>query len=52
LQLLGAIHNVPIPEEDEILQAIENERARQTGDPGGGEDPLGGSDEDGGSYVM
>jgi len=52
LLLLGAIHNVSIPEEDEILQAIENERARATGDHDEGEDPLGGSDEDGGSYLM
>jgi len=52
LLLLGAIHNVPIPEEDEILQAIENEKARHTDDPAGDEDPLGGSDEDGGSYLM
>ena len=29
LLLLGAIHNVQIPEEEEILQAIEDERARQ-----------------------
>jgi len=52
LLLLGAIHNVSIPEEDEILQAIENERARATGDHDEGEDPLGGYDEDGGSYLM
>jgi hypothetical protein len=52
LLLLGAIHNVPIPEEDEILQAIENERARATGDHDEDEDPLGGSDENGGSYLM
>lgn len=27
--LIGAIHNVPIPEEDEIRRAIEDERARE-----------------------
>jgi hypothetical protein len=52
LLLLGAIHNVEIPEEDEILKAIENERKRQTGDFAAGDDPLGGSGEDGGSYLM
>ncbi len=50
LLLLGAIHNVPIPEEDEILQAIEDERARQADpdQPGPRSDP----DPEGGSYVM
>jgi len=51
LLLLGAIHNVTIPEEDEILQAIEDERARQAVDPdkpGPHSDP----DPEGGSYVM
>jgi hypothetical protein len=52
LLLLGAIHNVNIPEEDEILQAIEDERARQSGDPGEGEGTPGGSDHEGGDYVM
>jgi hypothetical protein len=50
LLLLGAIHNVTIPEEDEILEAIEDERARQVNpDDGGREtDP----DPEGGNYVM
>jgi len=51
LLLLGAIHNVTIPEEDEILQAIEDERASQAVDAdklGPRSDP----DPDGGSYVM
>jgi HEAT repeat protein len=52
LLLLGAIHNVTIPEEDEILQAIEDERARQSGDPGEGEGSTGGPDHEGGDYVM
>ncbi len=46
LLLLGAIHNVEIPEEEEILRAIEDERARQ--DAGSGE----GHDTGGGKYVM
>jgi len=33
LLLLGSIHNVRIPEEEEILRAIENERARQAREP-------------------
>ena len=33
LLLLGAIHNVQIPEEAEIVRAIEDERARQSRDP-------------------
>jgi hypothetical protein len=48
--LLGAIHNVRIPEEEEILRAIEDERQRQDSDPeadGAG----GGPDHDGGSYL-
>jgi hypothetical protein len=49
LLLLGAIHNVQIPEEEEILQAIEDERARQTGD---GEESSGGSERENGDYVM
>ena len=51
LLLLGAIHNVRIPEEEEILRAIEDERARQAREPEG-EDTTGGPDRDGGSYVM
>jgi len=49
LLLLGAIHNVQIPEEEEILQAIEDERARQSGE---GEESAGGTDREGGDYVM
>jgi hypothetical protein len=53
LLLLGAIHNVTIPEEEEILEAIEDARARRgPGDPGEGEGTLGGPDGTGGSYVM
>jgi hypothetical protein len=48
LLLLGAIHNVPIPEEDEILRAIEDERARQAADQGEGS-PGG---QEGGPYLM
>ena len=51
LLLLGAIHNVTIPEEDEILQALEDESARQATNPdrpGPRSDP----DPEGGSYVM
>ncbi|MCP3979430.1 MAG: hypothetical protein GY716_08880 [bacterium] len=54
LLLVGAIHQVEIPESDEILRAIEDERARQADDPAAAEesddDPA--SDPDGGSYVM
>ena len=49
LLLLGAINNVRIPEEDEILQAIEEERARQAGET---DDPAVGSEREGGDYVM
>ena len=49
LLLLGAIHNVRIPEEEEILQAIENERSRQTLEPD--DDPSGSEREDG-EYLM
>jgi HEAT repeat protein len=52
LLLLGAIHNVPIPEEEEILQAIEDERARQHAETSGQEGPQSGSDQDGGTYLM
>lgn len=48
LLLLGAIHNVRIPEEEDILRAIEDEQARQDGEDGeAGPDP--GED---GSYLM
>ena len=50
LLLLGAIHNVPIPEEDEIVEAIEDARARQAGEGGEDDGMLDGPD--GGSYVM
>lgn len=49
LLLLGAINNVTIPEEDEILRAIEAERARQEADGDDGE--LSASYDDG-DYVM
>jgi hypothetical protein len=48
--LLGAIHNVRIPEEEEILKAIEDERQRMEAEPeadGAG----GGPDRDGGNYL-
>ena len=50
LLLLGAIHNVTIPEEDEILHAIEAERARQVDPdaPGPETDP----EPEGGNWVM
>ncbi len=49
--LLGAIHNVRIPEEAEILRAIEDERARQDREPE--EDGTsGGTEGDGGEYLM
>jgi HEAT repeat protein len=50
LLLLGAIHNVQIPEEEEILRAIEDERARQAGDPGG--EDSSGPEPEGGNYIM
>ena len=50
LLLLGAVHNVRIPEEEEILEAIENERARQVRDSEEG--PADGSEKEGGDYVM
>jgi HEAT repeat protein len=50
LLLLGAIHNVRIPEEEEILQAIENERARQAMDTDDGH--ADGPEQGGGDYVM
>lgn len=51
LLLLAAIHNLRIPEEEEILRAIEDERERQAREPeeeGAAEGP----ERDGGSYVM
>jgi hypothetical protein len=48
LLLLGAIHNVPIPEEEEILRAIEDERARQDADEGS----TGSDGPEGGPYLM
>ena len=51
LLLLGAIHNVPIPEEEDILEAIEDERRRQAGDAEPGSTSSDG-DPEGGSYVM
>jgi hypothetical protein len=48
--LLAAIHNVRVPEEQEILRAIEDERKRLEAEPeanGAG----GGPDRDGGSYL-
>ena len=51
LLLLGAIHNVRIPEEEEILRAIEDERARQGGEPED-EGSRGGTEDEGGEYVM
>jgi hypothetical protein len=52
LLLLGALHNVPIPEEEEILEAIEDARARQGPETEDDEGASGGSDQEGGSYVM
>jgi hypothetical protein len=50
LLLLASIHNVRIPEEDEIVRAIEDERARQSLDPD--EDGAeGGPEREGGSYL-
>ena len=51
LLLLGAIHNVRIPEEDDILRAIEAERARQEHEPDG-EESNPGAGGDGGDYLM
>ena len=50
--LLGAIHQGTIPEEDEILQAIQSARARQAQDPGGEGGPPGGMDPEGGNYLL
>ncbi|MDH3627946.1 MAG: hypothetical protein OES25_09855 [Acidobacteriota bacterium] len=49
LLLLGGIHDVEIPEEEEIVRAIEDERARQAG---GDEDGSAGGESDDGGYVM
>jgi hypothetical protein len=50
LLLLGAIHDVDIPEEDEILRAIEDERARQAEAQDDDDSPRGPSQ--GGNWVM
>ncbi|HXV75635.1 MAG TPA: hypothetical protein VD788_04890 [Candidatus Polarisedimenticolaceae bacterium] len=52
LLMLGAIHNVPIPEEDEILQAIEDERARQAAMTGSDAETADGPNGEGGNYLM
>ncbi len=52
LLLLGAIHNVRIPEEEDILRAIEDERARQARDEPDGEPSSGGPEKEGEDYVM
>lgn len=52
LLLLGGIHNVRIPEEEEILRAIEDARARQTEEAGDEGGPPGGPDREGGDYLM
>jgi hypothetical protein len=48
--LLAAIHNVRIPEEEEILRAIEDERQRLESEPEA-DGACGGPDRDGGSYL-
>jgi HEAT repeat protein len=50
LLFLGAMHNVRIPEEEEILQAIESERVRQQQEAR--EDPADGPESEDGDYVM
>jgi hypothetical protein len=50
LLLLGAVHNVRIPEEEEILAAIEKERARQAKD--GEEGQVDAREKEGGDYLM
>ena len=50
LLLLGGIHNVRIPEEQDILKAIEDERARQR--EFADDDLHGGADPEDGNYVM
>jgi hypothetical protein len=52
LLLLGALHQVAIPEEEEILQAIEDERARQNAEETETEGSADGSDPQGGNYLM
>jgi len=53
LLLLGAIHDVVIPEEDEILEAIEDARARQQSqDPDEENGSPGGPDGPDGRYLM
>jgi hypothetical protein len=52
LLLIGAIHDVPIPEEEEILLAIaEDVRVRRAPEREDDEAPDG-SDHEGGGYVM
>jgi hypothetical protein len=51
LLLLGALHHVEIPEEDEILRAIEDERARQAESKEGEGGPSG-APPTGGDYLM
>jgi hypothetical protein len=51
LLLLGAIHNVDIPEEEDIVRAIEDERARRSEAPAEGDNPID-PDTEGGNYVM
>jgi hypothetical protein len=50
--LLGAIHNVPIPEEDEILRAIEEARSSEGEDPGDDDEGTPGAPDPRGGYVM
>jgi hypothetical protein len=50
LLLIGAIHGVTIPEEAEILRAIEDERARLAAQNNEGSGPV--VNDDGGSYLM
>jgi hypothetical protein len=53
LLLLGALHDVPIPEEDEILLAIEeDERNRQAPDSGEEDEAADGPGQEGGGYLM
>ena len=52
LLLLGSIHNVRIPEEEDILRAIEAERARQEREEPEEEGSSGGPENKGEDYVM
>lgn len=52
LLLLGSLHNVRIPEEEDILRAIEDERARQAREGPEDEGGSGGSETEGEDYVM